>query len=114
MNPQQIMEQIEKTKNELSKLNDNLKNFGIQKEKTERIYRIELRKKLLQLRIEKIPSSIIQDIAKGDEKISKLRMERGLAENNYYTCQEALRTKRLEMEILRSLLTWLRVELGNS
>lgn len=114
MNPQQIMEQIEKTKNELSKLNDNLKNFGIQKEKTERIYRIELRKMLLKLRIEKIPTSIIQDVAKGDERISQLRLERGLAENNYITCKEALNNKRIELEALRSLLTWERMELKNS
>lgn len=114
MNPQQIMDEIHKAKMELSKLNDNLKNFGIQKEKAERVYRIELRKMLLKLRIDKIPSNIIQDVAKGDERISMLRLERGLAENNYNTCQEALRNKRLELEALRSLLTWERTELKNS
>lgn len=114
MNPQEIIDAINKAKYELSKLNDNLKNFGIQKEKAERTYKIELRKELLRLRLEKIPSNIIQDIAKGDEKISQLRLERGLAENNYIVCQEALRNKRLELECLRSLLTWQRVELNNN
>ncbi|CAI3542927.1 MULTISPECIES: hypothetical protein [Clostridium] len=114
MNPQEIMDEIKKAKNELSKLNDNLKSFGIQKEKAEQIYRIELSKKLLKLRLDKTPSSIIQDVAKGDAYISKLRLERGLAENNYTVCQEALRIKRIELEMLRSLLTWQRVELGNS
>ena len=114
MNPQEIMDEIHKAKMELSRLNDNLKNFGIQKEKAERNYRIELRKMLLKLRVDKIPSSIIQDVAKGDERISMLRLERGLAENNYNTCQEALRNKRLELESLRSLLTWERTELKNS
>ena len=114
MNPQQIMEVLIKAQNELSRLNENYKNFGIQKEKAERTYRIELRKKLIQLRAERVPSSIIQDLAKGDERISQLRLERGLAENNYITCKEAMNNKRIEIDSLRSILTWQRVELGNS
>ena len=69
---------------------------------------------LLKLRLDKIPSNIIQDVAKGDDRISQLRLDRGLAENNYTTCQEALRNKRIELEALRSLLTWERTELKNS
>lgn len=114
MNPQQVMEALLKAQYDLTKLNDNYKNFGIQKEKAERAYRMELRKKLIQLRADKTPSNIIQDIAKGDEKISQLRLERGLAENNYFTCKEAMNNKRSEIESLRSILTWQRVELGNS
>lgn len=114
MNPQLIMDEIRKVKDDLSRLNDNLKNFGIQKEKADRTYRIELRKMLLKLRLDKVPSNIIQDVAKGDDRISQLRLNRGLAENSYTTCQEALRNKRLELETLRSLLTWERTELENS
>lgn len=114
MNPQQVMEALLKAQYDLTKLNDNYKNFGIQKEHTERTYRMELRKKLIQLRAEKTPSSMIQDLAKGDERISQLRLERGLAENNYFTCKEAMNNKRSEIESLRSILTWQRVELGNS
>ncbi|WP_455798946.1 hypothetical protein [Clostridium butyricum] len=114
MNPQQIMDEIQKCRNDLSRLNENLKNFGIQREKTERVYRIELSKMLLKLRLEKIPSNIVQDVAKGDERISLLRMNKGLADNSFITCQEALRNKRLELETLRSLLTWERTELQSS
>lgn len=114
MNPQKVMEALLKAQCDLTKLNDNYKNFGIQKEKAERTYRMELRKKLIQLRAEKTPSSMVQDLAKGDERISQLRLERGLAENNYFTCKEAMNNKRSEIESLRSILTWQRVELVNS
>jgi hypothetical protein len=114
MNPQGIMDAIKQAQAEITKKNEELKSLGIKKEYAERTYRVELRKKLLQLRLEKCISSIIQDVAKGDDRISYLRLQRGLADNNYNVCQEAMRNKRLELEALRSLLTWQRVELNNS
>ncbi len=114
IDPQAIINEFKKGKQELSRLTDNYKNFGIQKETAERKYRIELRKTLINLRANKTPSNIINDIAKGDEYISKLRYERGLAENNYNTCREAINNKRLEIETLRSVLKWMGVEFNNS
>lgn len=114
MNPQEIMDQIKKAQRELSELNTKLFRYGQEKEYAEQQYKIQLSKKLLQLRTEKCATTIINDIAKGDERISNLRLKRGLAENKYTVCQEALRNKRLELDCLRSLLTWHRVELNNS
>lgn len=108
------MEKIEIAKLALTKGNIQLKTLGVKKTDAERNYKIELRKELLKLRLEKCPVAIIQDIAKGEEKISKLRLERDLAENDYAVCQEVMRNTRLELETLRSLLTWQRVELSNS
>ncbi|KIL06877.1 hypothetical protein FDC58_12545 [Clostridium botulinum] len=114
MNPQEIMDTIRKAQEELSNLNAKLFKYGREKEYTEQQYRIELSKKLLELRLEKCTTTIINDVARGDKRISDLRLRRGLAENKYSVCQEALRNKRLELECLRSLLTWQRVELNNS
>ena len=114
MNPQEIMDQIKMNRIALTKGNDQLRTLGVKKTNAERKYKIELRKELLKLRLEKFPIAIIQDLAKGEEKISLLRLERDLAENAYIVCQEGMRNARLEQEVLRSLLTWQRVELGNS
>lgn len=114
MNPQEIIQKIEYAKLALTKGNDQLKTLGVKKADAEKNYKIELRKELLRLRLEKQPVAIIQDLAKGEERISQLRLERDLAENSYNVCQEAMRNTRLEIELLRSLLTWQRVELGNS
>lgn len=114
MNPQEIMDQIKMNRIALTKGNDELRTLGVKKANAERKYKIELRKELLKLRLEKYPIAIIQDLAKGEEKISFLRLERDLVENAYTVCQEGLRNIRLEQEILRSLLAWQRVEFGNS
>lgn len=114
MTPQQIIQKIESAKIALTKENDELKTLGVKKSNAERTYRIELRKELLKLRIDKCPVATIQDIAKGSDRISYLRLQRDLHENSYTVCQEAMRNTRLELEALRSLLTWQRVELNNS
>lgn len=114
MNPQEIMDQIKMNRIALTKGNDELRTLGIKKANAERKYKIELRKELLKLRLEKFPIAIVQDLAKGEEKISLLRLERDLVENAYTVCQEGMRNARLEQEVLRSLLTWQRIELGNS
>lgn len=114
MNPQEIMEQIKKAQRELTILNNKLFQYGQEKEYAEQKYRIELSKKLLELRLNKCTTAIINDIARGDKGISTLRLKRGLADNKYTVCREAINNKRLEIETLRSLLKWQGVEFGNS
>lgn len=113
-NPIQIMNKLEQAIQALSQGNIQLKSLGVKKSDAERKYKIELRKELLKLRLEKYPVSIIQDLAKGNEIISQLRLERDLSENAYAVCIEAMRNTRLEIETLRSFLTFERVELKNS
>ena len=40
-------------------------------------------------------------------------MKQGIAESNYFIALEAMQNLRLELESLRSNLTWQRVELNN-
>lgn len=114
MNPQGILEQLEQSKQALTRGNTQLKTLSIKKAEAERNYRIELRKEILKLRLEKVPTTIIHDIAKGNEKIADLKLKRDIAESNYYTCMSAIENLRLDIEVLRSKLTWLRVEFKNS
>lgn len=114
LNPPRIIEKIKLAKIALQRGNDNLKTLGLKKANAEKEYRVALRKELLQLKVDKYPMSIIQDLAKGEDKVSKLRLERDLAENSYAVCQESIRNTRLEIETLRSLLAWSKVELSNS
>lgn len=88
--------------------------LGTKKAEVERNYRIVLSKKLFALRSEKCPIAVIQDIAKGTEEISKLRLERDIAEVSYNVCLKAMRNLPLELEAYRSFLTWDRIELKNS
>lgn len=112
MNPQIIFEELSKKENELSNLNERLTRHAIDKAKTECIYRRELRKEILLLRQQKVQVSLINDLSKGNERIANLRYKRDLAASAYYTCISAIENKRLEIEVLRSKLTWLRTELS--
>ncbi|MBY7004320.1 hypothetical protein FDA45_06755 [Clostridium botulinum] len=64
--------------------------------------------------IDKYPSNMINDLSKGNDKVEELRLQRDIKESSYYTAISAMDNLRLEIEILRSLLTWLRIELKNT
>jgi hypothetical protein len=113
-NPIQIMQKLEQAIQALGQGNIQLKSLGVKKSDAERKYKIALSKELLRLRLDKQPVTIIQDLAKGNELISQLRLERDLSENAYTVCVEAMRNTRIEVETLRSFLTWERTELSNS
>lgn len=110
LNPEVIINKLEYKVNELTFRNKELEKLGITKDRLEATYRCELRKELLSLSLNKTKISIIGDIARGDEKIAKLRLNRDLAKNRYYSLKSSIEGIKLEIEVLRSMLTWLRVE----
>ena len=56
-------------------------------------------------------SSIIDDIARDNTNLAQLRLNRDLAEIRYYSMKSSIENIKFEIEVLRSLLTWLSVEL---
>lgn len=113
-NPQQLMERLDQCVQALGRGNTQLKTLGINKAQTERDYKVRQAKEILKLRAEGYPVTIIQDLVKGNEEVADLRLKRDIAEASYFTALEAMNNLRLEIEILRSKLTWLRVELKNT
>lgn len=114
LNPTAIMEMLDYRMDELEKKNKELDKLGDKKAEAEMDYRVEIRKEILSLTLNKVKISLIHDLARGKEEIAKLRYKRDIAENAYYTCKSAVDNKRLEIEVLRSKLTWLRVEYSNN
>lgn len=115
MTPGQIMEKINIAQLALQKGNAELKTLAIKKARSERDYRVALAKKMLILRnVNKYPGNLVNDLARGDEKVAELRLQREIAESAYYTAISSMENLRLEIETLRSLLTWLRMEYKNS
>lgn len=114
MNPQQLIERLDMCVAALGRGNTQLKTLGLEKAKTERDYKVRQAQEILKLRIDKQPVTIIQDLVKGNEEVAELRLKRDIAQSDYYTAIEAMNNLRLEVEILRSKLTWLRTEFKNS
>ena len=103
--PQELMNRLDQCIAALGRGNTVLKTLGLQKAQTEKDYKVRQAQEILKLRAEGNPVTIIQDLVKGNEEV---------AEASYFTGIEAMNNLRLEIEIIRSKLTWLRVEFKNS
>lgn len=114
MTPQQIMERITQCNAALTRGVTSIKTLSINKAKTEREYKIKKRQKILELRLQKQPATLINDLVLGDEEVADLRLKRDIAQSDYFTAIEAMQNLRLELESYRSMLTWNRAELKNS
>ena len=102
MNPEEIINKLEYKVNELTIRNAKLKKLGIIKDRLEATYRCELRKELLQL-------ALNNTNARGNEKIAQLRLNIDLAKIRYYLMESSIENIKFEIEVLRSILIWLRV-----
>lgn len=94
-----VNELLYKTK-ELNKLVDDSNNYGQLLAKAERIYRISLATKLIELKASGVAATLCSDLAKGDEIIAQLREERDKAEVWYKSSLEHIMASKLEVKIL--------------
>lgn len=58
--------------------------------KAEEAYRVELAKCELSLREEGLPATLIPDLARGNERVAGLKLQRDLAESLKGVCEKAL------------------------
>ncbi|HHD2753254.1 TPA: hypothetical protein ACOTG0_002063 [Clostridium perfringens] len=110
--PLQIIEEINKTQQAIIEGNTLLKTIGVKKARAEYEYRKMLSKWILHLRYEKkIPVNLIDNIAKGNEQVAKLRLERDIAQAEYETAKYQLRGLEKSLEAYRSILSYDKTEL---
>ena len=103
INIEVIINKLEYKVNELTIRSAKLEKLGSIKDRLEATYRCELRKELLQL-------ALNNTNARGNEKIAQLRLNRDLAKIRYYLMKSSIENIKFEIEVLRSILIWLRVE----
>ena len=88
----------------LNKAIDKLAKNGQRLAKSEKNYRMELAKVMLELRGNGIPVTIINDLARGTGQIAALKFERDTAQAVYDANQEAINVWKLECRIMESQL----------
>ena len=110
INIEVIINKLEYKVNELIIRNAKLKKLRIIKDRLEATYRCELRKELLRLSLNNTKISITGDITRDDAKIAQLRLNRDLAKIRYYLMKSSIENIKFEIEVLRSMLTGVRVE----
>ena len=114
INPQEIIDSMNKCLRAMQQGNVQYKTLGLKKMKAEHDYRIALQKEIARLKIEGTKVTLIPDLARGNEEVARLRLERDTADVSYETCRNSLRYYEKELETLRSQLAWLKSELNKT
>jgi len=112
--PAELMDELDELKMSLEKKNQELEKMARSKATANRDYKIALNKKILELRLDKQPATLVSKIAEGDEEVAQLAFEKEIEESLYFIALESLDNIRNAIDITRSKLSWHKVELGNS
>jgi len=99
---QDLVNELNQYRHNLNKAIDEIKARGKAKAEAERNYRIELAKKILELRASGTPVSIINDLARGDEKIANLKMKRDIEESLYESNMQRIYECKINIDWLQS------------
>ena len=110
INIEVIINKLEYKVNELTIRNAKLKKLGTIKDRLDATYRCELRKEFLRLSLNNTKISITGDITRDNAKIAQLRINRDLSKIRYYLMKSSIENIKFEIEVLRSMLTGIRVE----
>ena len=77
------------------------KSRGIAAAESEKNYRIALANKILLLRENGLPSTIIGDVARGDRDVAQLKFERDCSQVVYDNAVEAINVFKRQIDVLR-------------
>ena len=92
---------LDKT-NQMTGVITELKKRGRKMAETEADYRSALAQKILQLRAESFPVTIMNDVCRGDREVAKLRLVRDIAKTEYEVASEMLQVLKLQIRVLQA------------
>lgn len=78
------------------------KDRGFAFAEAERVYKIEKAKFIAAARMEKVPVTLIRDLAQGEPNISELRMKRDKSKVLYLNAMEAINVFKLECRMIEA------------
>jgi hypothetical protein len=96
-----INEMLDKT-NQMTGVITELKKRGRKMAETEADYRSALAQKILHLRAESFPVTIMNDVCRGDREVAKLRLVRDIAKTEYEVASEMLQVLKLQIRVLQA------------
>lgn len=111
LDPHSIMKELQTFRSTLGKLNGEIIKLGNQKSQAEYEYRLLKAKKIVVLRSEKTPVTIIPDLVKGDIEVAQLKLELDALEVLYDNKRENIRSLRDVMSVYQSMLNYLKTEI---
>ena len=96
-----INQMLDKT-NLMDGVVNQLKIRGRKMAETEADYRSALAQKILQLRAESFPVTIMNDVCRGDREVARLRLQRDIAKTEYEVASEMLQVLKLQIRVLQA------------
>jgi len=96
-----INQMLDKT-NQMTGVITELKKRGRKMAETEADYRSALAQKILQLRAESFPVTIMNDVCRGDREVARLRLQRDIAKTEYEVASEMLQVLKLQIRVLQA------------
>lgn len=89
-------------KSKLSSALKTLRQNGTALAQAEHDYKVELSKKVLQMRDDGMPATLINLVIYGEKDIARLRLNRDIAQTTYEANQEAINICKLKMRLIES------------
>ncbi len=114
LNPQEVIDELVTFRSKLAILNGEIIKLGNNKAEAEHNYRLAKAKKIIELRHDKTPVTLIGDLAKGDPDIAKLKLELDKFEVLYKNKMQNIASLRDVISVYQSILNWLKVEYNSS
>ncbi len=111
--PNAIMNGMAEKNRLLSAKNDEYTTLSEKFAAAKRDYHIAAADKVIELKKESHPVTIINDLVKGDKQVAELRYKKDVAEGVMKACKESMADIRAALDSYRSILTWLRSEKEN-
>ncbi len=112
LNPSEIMKELVDFKHKLGRLNADIIRLGNAKSDAEYNYRLLKAKKIIILRADKTPVTIIADLVKGDPEVAELKLLLDAQEVLYDNKRENIRSLRDVMSVYQSILNYLKIEIS--
>lgn len=99
MNGYDLMDRMSQLTSMLNAANSAFVKRGKEYAEAEHDYRIALASKILELRAEGQPATLVSDLARGDRAIARLKLSRDTKEVVYKSAQEAIQSYKLQMKL---------------
>ena len=111
MNPSEIMAVLQKKNNMLTQKNEEYIELSQKRAEAERNYKIAYAERMLTLKSDGTPVTIIRDAVSGNRGVADLKFQYEVAAAIEKACLESMKDIREGIGSARSILTWLREEL---
>lgn len=96
-----LLQELWKINDLLTKALEQFKERGREYAKAQRDYRVLLRQKILVLRADGTPTTILSDLARGDDDVAAAKEQEIITKTMLESCQEAINVYKIQLKLLQ-------------